>query len=154
QRQSFVRATTDIKVDLNLTKSQIGDLASVFLIAYGMFQIPCGWLGDRLGAKRLLIILVVGWSLMTLLTPLAGLTGLLPPFLFLMTVRFLFGAFQAGAFPVWSRVMTDWMTIDERARGQGIVWMSSRLGGALGPHLFFGLSLLFGNWSMPLICLG
>jgi sugar phosphate permease len=153
QRQGFVRATTDIRADLSLTKAQIGDLASVFLIAYGIFQIPCGWIGDRLGARKLLTILVLGWSVMTGVTTLATWSLPIQPFVFLVCARFLFGAFQAGAFPVWARVMTDWMPVRERATGQGAVWMCSRLGGAVGPYLFFELSFAFGNWSSPLWCL-
>jgi len=43
----------------------------VWLIAYGAFQVPGGLVGDRLGARHLLTILVLGWSLLT------GITGLL-----------------------------------------------------------------------------
>lgn len=153
QRQGFVRATTEIRVDLSLTKAQIGDLASVFLIAYGIFQIPCGWIGDRVGARKLLTILVLGWSLMTGITTLAAWPLPFQPFVILVSARFLFGAFQAGAFPVWARVMTDWMSVRERATGQGAVWTCSRLGGAVGPYLFFGLSGLFHTWTTPLWCL-
>jgi sugar phosphate permease len=153
QRQGFVRATTDIMADLNLTKAQIGDLASVFLVAYGIFMIPCGWMSDRLGARKLLTILVLGWSVMTGATMLAAVPLPLEPFTVLVAVRFLFGAFQAGAFPVWARVMTDWMTVGERATGQGVVWMCSRLGGAVGPYLYFGLARAFGTWTTPFACL-
>ncbi len=48
QRQAFVRAMPDIKSDLGLDSEQMGYLASTFLIAYGIFQVPCGLLGDRL----------------------------------------------------------------------------------------------------------
>ena len=34
------------------------------LIAYGLFQVPGGLLGDRFGARHVLTILVLGWSLL------------------------------------------------------------------------------------------
>src|SRR3954471_22423671 len=64
QRQGFVAGTPFIKRDLGLDDQQIGWLASAWLVAYGIFQVPGGLLGDRLGARRLLTLLVLGWSLL------------------------------------------------------------------------------------------
>jgi MFS transporter, ACS family, glucarate transporter len=152
QRQAFVRAVPEIKVDLDLSKEQMGYLASAFLLAYGVFQIPSGLFGDRLGARHLLTILVLGWSLITGVTALAGVMppGGPWPFVFLLSLRLLFGIFQAGGFPIWARVMTDWIPLSERASGQGMVWMFSRLGGALSPFLFLWLFQWFGTWTTPL----
>src|SRR5215475_6790306 len=63
QRQGFVAGTPYIKKDLGLDDEQMGYLASVWLVAYGLFQVPGGLLGDRLGARHVLTILVLGWSL-------------------------------------------------------------------------------------------
>ena len=152
QRQAFVRAVPKIQIDLEFNTEQTGLLASAFLIAYGLFQVPCGLIGDRLGARHLLTILVVGWSL---LTGLSTLMGVLPldvkwQFILLLGLRFAFGAFQAGGFPVWARVVTDWMPVTERGTAQGTVWMFSRLGGAVSPFLFLWLYQYFGTWKTPL----
>ena len=64
QRQGFVAGTPYIKKDLGLDDGEMGYLASVWLVAYGAFQVPGGLLGDRLGARHLLTILVLGWSLL------------------------------------------------------------------------------------------
>jgi len=151
QRQSFVRAHPEIGHALDLNKAQFGYLQAAFLIGYGLFQVPCGLIGDRLGARHLLTVLVLGWSLLTGLTALAGFfpASAGGPFVFLLAARFLFGVFQAGFFPVWSRVMTDWTPIAERASAQGTVWMFSRLGGAVGPFLFLALFDLCGTWTTP-----
>ncbi len=151
-RQAFVRAMPEIKNDLDLNTEQMGYLAAAFLVAYGIFQVPCGLIGDRLGARHLLTILVLGWSL---LTGVAALTGVVPTgvgwqFSFLLALRFLFGIFQAGGFPVWARVMADWIPVSERGSGQGTVWMFSRVGGALSPFLFLWLFQYFGTWRTPL----
>src|SRR6266478_3524743 len=68
QRQGFVAGTPYIKKDLGLNDEQMGYLASVWLVAYGVFQVPGGLLGDRFGARHLLTILVLGWSLVTAAT--------------------------------------------------------------------------------------
>lgn len=152
QRQAFVRAVPKIQEDLGFSTEDAGLLASAFLVAYGLFQVPCGMIGDRLGARHLLTILVVGWSLLTGLT---ALVGVLPidvkwQFTLLVGLRFVFGAFQAGGFPVWARVVADWMPVTERGTAQGIVWMFSRLGGAISPFIFLWLYQYFGDWRSPL----
>src|SRR5436853_5723275 len=63
QRQGYVAATPYIGPELSFDKEHIGYLASIWLVAYGLFQVPAGLLGDRLGARQLLTFLVVGWSL-------------------------------------------------------------------------------------------
>ena len=70
---------------------------------------------------------------------------------FLVVLRFLFGAFQAGTFPSISRMMADWMPTTERGSAQGTIWMSSRMGGALAPLLLVWLFAVMGDWKMPLV---
>ncbi len=156
QRQAFVRAMPDIQADLGLSTQQMGYLASAFLVAYGLFQVPYGLLGDRLGPRHVLTLLVVTWSTLTAATALVGMTSttVAADFALLFGVRFLFGAFQSGGFPVWARVMTDWIPLSERASGQGIIWMFSRLGGAVSPFVFLWLYQSFDTWRTPLVILG
>jgi sugar phosphate permease len=151
QRQGFVAGSPYIKKDLGLNDEQVGYLASAWLVAYGAFQVPGGLLGDRLGGRHLLTLLVLGWSL---LLGAVALTALLPaggwlPFAFLLALRFLFGMFQAGGFPALARVLADWMPTPERGFAQGMTWTFSRLGGALAPPLFLALLNAFGGWAVP-----
>jgi sugar phosphate permease len=150
-RLGFVVGNNEIKDGLGLSKSQMGNLASAFLVAYALFQVPGGLLGDRWGGRHTLTILVLAWSL---LTGAVALAAALPPdpmlaFLFLLGVRFLFGMFQAGGFPTLARVLTDWMPLKRRAFAQGMTWTFSRLGGAFVPFLFLWLFNRFGTWTMP-----
>jgi MFS transporter, ACS family, glucarate transporter len=157
QRQGFVAGTPYIKQDLGLNDEQLGYLGAVWLLAYGAFQMPGGLLGDRLGARHLLTILVLGWSLTAGVT---GLTAALPaggwlPFACLLALQFIFGMFQAGGFPVLARVIADWMPARQRGFAQGTVWTFSRLGGFLAPPLAVWLiTEVFGGWAVPLWLLG
>ncbi len=151
QRQGYVAATPKIQQDLALNDEHIGYLAAVWLVAYGLFQVPVGLLGDRLGARHLLTILVLGWSLTVGEVALAA---ALPPgglmvFADLLLLRFLFGMFQAGGFPVLARVVADWVPAAQRGSAQGMIWTFSRLGGAVAPPLFLCLVSAFGGWAMP-----
>ena len=152
-RLGFAVGAPWIKRSLGLDDAQVGYLMSAFLVAYGCFQVPGGLLGDRQGARHVLTILVLGWSLLTgavalavLLTPVAGL-----PFVFLLVVRFLFGMFQAGGFPGLARVVADWMPAPQRGFAQGAIWMFSRCGGACIPFLLAWLFARCGNWPVPFV---
>jgi sugar phosphate permease len=154
QRQGFVAGTPYIKKDLGLNDEQMGYLASVWLVAYGVFQVPWGFLGDRIGARRLLTLLVLAWSLtagtvaLTVALPRGGwlVLGCL------LALRFCFGMFQAGGFPVLARVVADWMPSRQRGFAQGTVWTFSRLGGFLAPVLMVWLiTEVFGGWAVPLL---
>src|SRR5262245_21984149 len=156
QRQGFVAGTPYLKRDLGLNDEQMGYLAAVWLVAYGLFQVPGGLLGDRLGARHLLTALVLGWSL-TLGA--VALTAALPPggwlaFASLLALRFAFGLFQAGGFPALARVVADWVPGPQRGLAQGMVWTFSRLGGFLAPLLVVWLiTNVFGGWATPLLLL-
>jgi ACS family glucarate transporter-like MFS transporter len=147
-RVGFARALPE----LHLNAEHSSWLTAAFLVAYGLFEMPCGLLGDRLGTRHLITVLVLGWSLTTGLVALASPDpgALLLTVLFLVAIRFLFGMFQAGAFPLLSRMLTDWMPARERASAQGTVWMASRLGGLIAPWTFTLLLLVCGSWQTPL----
>jgi sugar phosphate permease len=156
QRQGFVAGTPYIKHDLGLNDEQMGYLGAVWLVAYGLFQVPWGLLGDRLGARHLLTLLVLGWSL-TLGA--VALTTALPPggwlaFASVLVLQFAFGLFQAGGFPALARVVADWVPGPQRGLAQGLVWTFSRLGGFLAPLLVVWLiTQVFGEWATPLVLL-
>src|SRR6266542_1187676 len=118
-----------IRDDLRLSQDEMALVFSAFFFAYALGQVPAGWLGDRLGARPLLVACVLLWSLCTALTGWA--TGLLS----LLTVRLLFGLAQAGAYPVAARVNSLWMPFPRRAFASGLITLGGRAGGALAPAL-------------------
>lgn len=152
-RACFGVAAEAIRTALGL--NSVADLRwaiTAFAVAYGIFEIPTGWLGDRYGPRRVLIRIVLWWSLFTALTGLVGwrvagvtLGGLGT----LIVVRFLFGAGEAGAFPNIARALQNWFPPQARARAQGCVWMSARLMGGLTPLVW--TLLVAGTDSTPAI---
>lgn len=120
-------AATAIQSDLGLTLKEWSWVLGAFVIAYGLFEIPMGAMGDRVGPRRVLARIVAWWSVFT------ALTGAVQGFKQLIVVRFLFGLGEAGAFPNFAAVIARWFPGHERARAQSVVWMGSRLGGAIAP---------------------
>ena len=131
-------AMPEMSKDLGLSPSQIGWIFGVFTIAYGIFEIPGGWMADRFGPRKVLTRIVVWWSAFT------ALTGAVTGFTSLWITRALFGAGEAGAYPSSSSAISRWFPPQERARSHGFVWMASRLGGALAPAAVIWLQSNYG----------
>ena len=98
-----------------------------FAVAYAIFEIPGGWMGDWMGARKVLMRIVIWWSAFT------ALTGLMWNFGALYVCRFLFGAGEAGLLPQPDEGVHFLAAHRERVRVQGIMWMAARWGGAITP---------------------
>jgi MFS family permease len=122
-----------IRQDLGLTTIQLGWALSAFGWAYALFEIPGGWLGDRIGPRKVLMRIVIWWSIFT------AATGWTWNASSLVVTRALFGAGEAGAFPNLTRVFTTWLPVKERERAQAILWLSTRVSGAFTPLLVASL---------------
>ena len=61
-----------IRQDLGLTKQQMGNFLSAFFWTYALGQVPAGWMSDRYGARRMLTIYILTWSVFTALMGFAG----------------------------------------------------------------------------------
>lgn len=129
-RQCIVRAQESIQASLSLSDGQMGLVFGTFWLAYALFEIPGGWMGDRFGARFTATRIVLAWSLFT------ALTGVATGFYSLLIYRFLFGVGEAGAFPNMARIQSRWLPIVERARAGGILWMMARWGAAFAPVIF------------------
>jgi len=126
-------AAPAIKAELGLSDSQMGLVFSAFTFSYALFEIPSGWLADRLGARITLTRIVLRWSVMTAATGLAG------GFLSLIAVRLLFGVGEAGTFPATARAYAHWLPTAERGRALGLAIMMGALGGAATQPIVAGL---------------
>src|SRR5262245_27952505 len=114
-RSGFAAVGPDLKRDLGLSDQQWSLVMSAFLAAYGLFEVPWGLLGDRFGARHAVTAAVLGWSLLTASAALLrGMPQGAFAYLSLLGIRFLCGAFQAGAFPSAARMLADWIRLDER----------------------------------------
>src|SRR6266704_3955554 len=109
-----------------------------FRWGYALFQIPGGWLGDRIGPRRALALIVTWWSIFTSATALAWSATSMAAF------RFLFGMGEAGAFPIATRSLSRWILPGERGFAQGLTHAGSRLGAAFTPPLVVFILLRYG----------
>src|SRR5258708_25191232 len=61
-RVGISQAAPAIMRDLHLSKVQMSWALSAFTWAYALFEIPGGWLGDRIGPRPRLMRIVLWWS--------------------------------------------------------------------------------------------
>lgn len=140
-------AGVSIMEDLGLTKEQWGWTLSAFILSYGLFQVPLGVWGDKSGQRKVLSIIVIWWSIFTILTGMAG------GFISLLAIRFFFGLGEAGAYPCMSGTIGRWFPKIETAKAQGYIWAASRVGGALTPFIVIPIIIAFG-WREAFYLLG
>jgi MFS transporter, ACS family, glucarate transporter len=140
-------AVPSIQREFGFSIVTMGWILSSFQWAYALFQIPGGWLGDRIGPRRAMTLIVSWWSLFTCFTVFAWSAGSMA------LIRFLFGMGEAGAFPIATRSLTRWMLPTERGFAQGATHAGSRLGGAITPALVVLIIVRYG-WRAAFICCG
>jgi sugar phosphate permease len=133
--------------ELGFDKLTIGIIFSSFAWGYSLFQVPAGWLADKIGPRRMLSAIVTWWSAFTALT--AG-GWSLPSF---VVIRFLFGVGEAGAFPSATRAFSRWLAPSERGLAQGVTHAGSRLAGALTHAITAALMAVWG-WRIPFLLFG
>ena len=149
QRSAMNGATKAIEDDLHISSQHLGLVMSAWYLLYSLFQLPGGWLADRLGSKSALVILAVSWSL---LTGLAGLAAGLPGLLLLWA---LMGGVQAGIFPCCTKAIGATFPRTQQAFASGALACCMSLGGALAPaitgELLGPLSwrLIFAVYAIP-----
>src|SRR6476619_3611500 len=100
-RVCISQAAPSIRADLGLSAIEMGWAFTAFAWAYALFEIPGGWLGDRIGPRRVLMRIVVWWSFFT------AATGWAFNLKSLLVTRFLFGAGEAGCFPNLAKMFSN-----------------------------------------------
>jgi ACS family glucarate transporter-like MFS transporter len=136
-----------IKSDLGLSNTQFGWVLAAFSLAYAIFEIPSGTLGDRIGPRAVFIRIVLFWSLFT------AITGLVTGFISLILVRFLFGIGESGTFPNSSGVVSRWFPVAETGRAMSWIGTGSHAGSAIAPLIIVPLAVAFG-WRVPFFVIG
>ena len=133
--------------DLQLTALEMSIVFSAFTLAYSLFEVPSGWLGDVTGPRRVLTRIVLWWSVFTIAT------GAAQGFRSLVLIRFLFGAGEAGAFPNMARSLSRWFPLRERGRANGVMLLGSRVGGMVSVPLALLVITLWG-WRASFVVFG
>ena len=132
-----------ITSEYGLTDVQMGKVFSAFILAYGLFQVPGGWLGDRFGPRVVLTCAVLWWSGFTAFTACPNRVPL-PVVGSLVLIRFCLGMGEAAAWPNFNRTIATWIPARERALATSVPLTGGSFGAALTPPLIAWAMLTFG----------
>ncbi len=127
-------AGSSIADEFHLNNQQLGYVFSAFVLGYAFFQAPGGWLADRIGPRRVLMLGVIWWGLftaaVTLLSP--QLTGLL---VVLIVLRLALGMGEAVVYPATNCVVAAWIPSTERGLANGIIFAGVGFGAGITPPI-------------------
>lgn len=140
-------AVVSITGDLQLDASSTGIILSAFFLGYAIMQIPGGWLADKFGAKRVLLMAVIMWSIFT------GLTAIAWSLTAMIVIRFLFGIGEGGFQPSSSKIIATIFPKEERGRAMSIMLTSGGIVSLIVPLLAAYLLGTIG-WRMMFIIIG
>lgn len=151
---------TDLQRELNIGQAGYGLAAGLFFLGYCLFEIPSNLILERVGARRWIARIMIGWGLVSMATMFVwDATSF-------MASRVILGIAEAGFFPGMVLFFTYWFPAAERAKTGALFMMASpvaviigapvsqallALDGALGLH---GWQWLFLVEGLPAVLMG
>ncbi|MGB8011102.1 MAG: MFS transporter [Terriglobales bacterium] len=150
-RVAITVVAPNIMQAFGLTQAQMGTVFSAFLVGYTLFQVPSGALADRVSARRIFLVLCIGWAVLTVLTAMVGWRGIglaivIPQLWF---IRAVFGIVAAPTYPTSGRTIAMTMPPRLQARANSLVLASVGVGSAVTPLLLAPVTSHYG-WRCAL----
>jgi ACS family D-galactonate transporter-like MFS transporter len=121
-RSNLAVAASEISKEFEFTSVQMGLIFSAFSWTYLLFQIPGGIMVKRYSPRILYAFSLITWSLATVFQ------GFAKGFVTLFGLRMATGAFEAPAFPINNRVVSNWFPDNERASAIAVYTSGQFLG--------------------------
>ena len=160
-RANVAFAKLQMLSDLHFSETVYGLGAGLFFLGYVVFGIPSTMAQQRLGARRTISVIAIGWGLTSI-----AMTFVRSVHLFYL-LRFLLGAFEAGFYPGVILYLNLWFPTNRRTRNFSIFHSAAICstiavglsGGFVLQHMSGMLSLAGWRWmflvqAVPTLLLG
>src|SRR5437868_11291620 len=125
--------------DLGMSKATAGALGTLTLLASGIGGVLFGWIADRVGRRRALMLSILTYSLCSFASGLATSIAMLAVF------RFILGLGMGGEWNTGATLVAETWPTHLRAKAISIVQSSWAIGYAAAP-LVAGVILRYANW--------
>jgi ACS family tartrate transporter-like MFS transporter len=112
-------AQRELQRDLGLSFEQYGIGAGLFFLGYCLFEIPSNLILEKVGARRWIARIMIGWGLVSMAT--MFITGVWS----FMIARVVLGIAEAGFFPGMVLYLTYWIPAAERAKANALFMMAA-----------------------------
>lgn len=137
----YALVLTYVMRDLGMSKGTAGLLNSLTLLASGIGGVGFGFIADRIGRKRALMLSILTYSVCSFAS------GLSTSVLMLAAFRFVLGLGMGGEWNTGATLVAETWPTELRAKALSVVQSSFAIGYALAA-LVAGIMLRFANWRM------
>ncbi|GMP88764.1 hypothetical protein CsSME_00040625 [Camellia sinensis var. sinensis] len=127
ERVGFSIAYTIAADAAGVNQSNKGTILSAFYYGYASSQVPGGWIAQKIGGRRVLLLSFILWTLTCALVPLDPNRVII-----LVMACLLVGVAQGFIFPSIYNVLAQWIPPHERSRSVSCTTSGMYLGAALG----------------------
>src|ERR1700740_2202284 len=112
---------------VSASADQINWVLTSYIVAAAIMTPPSGFLANRFGRKRILMVAVVGFVIASILC------GIAQSLVEIVAFRLLQGFFGAALVPLGQSVLLDIYTVEERGSAMAVFGVSVMVGPVLGP---------------------
>jgi len=123
-----------IRDSLDMDYFHVSWLTGVYSLAYGISNLPAGWLGGRIAPRILITLGVAGVAACGLLM------GLAPNFWIMLVAMLLMGILGGGYHPMASPMLADTITEKQRGRALGVHQIGGTLANIFVPLVAAGFT--------------
>ncbi|MDA8495332.1 MFS transporter [Kluyvera georgiana] len=141
-------ALLPIEKEFGLNAEQLGYITGIFFLAYSLFQVPAGWLNDRIGYKTMLVLSLAALGIFALCFGALGAS-----FGLLLLFRFLAGVGHSGYPCSCAKAVVSNFSVEKRTFAQSILLSSAGLAMTIGPIIAVNALALLG-WHTSFTVLG
>jgi ACS family hexuronate transporter-like MFS transporter len=164
-RQTLALTATDLKTIIHLDDKRYGILEEWFSYAFAVGAIFFGIIADRIGPRRLYPIVLTGWSIAGIATPIASWDVVATylgdsenpgsgEFRWLFLCRTMLGFFESGHWPCALLTTRNILDKNDRPFGNSILQSGASLGAVLTPLIIQGMNYFHAQWQVPFVVIG
>ncbi len=137
---SIVIADPKFLADLDLVNKHalLGWLTTGLIISYGVAAPAWGWLVNKIGPRRAMLLSLVLWALVCVSSGMAASYGLL------LVARIVLGVAEAALYPITVSLVAYWFPLKERGRATAFWWIGTMIGPMITGVLVTWLIVSFG----------
>ena len=135
-----------IRDDFALSYTQTGWVMSAFTLAYGISNLPAGWLADRVGSRLLITVSISGAALCGLMI------GLSSTYIMMIVFLILLGVMSGGYHPAASPLISASVEPQNRGRALGLHQIGGTASFFLAPLIAVGIAGVL-NWRGTFVTL-